>query len=136
VNTHDELAARRRASRPSAADTQPAGVEPLDYCQCNRGPVIGIVTYTDTRLQFFSLEDWHARTHHDAANLRCIDCLADAAMDVANGVVRERMQEMARKRGAEMNAMMQRNEMRREAGLPVATWIDGDGNERFAGGER
>ncbi|MER6534667.1 hypothetical protein ABT215_12830 [Streptomyces sp900105755] len=114
-------------------------VEAIDYCQCNRGPVIGIVSYTDTRLQFFSLEDWHARTHHDAADLRCVDCLADAAMDIANGVVRERMRESARQRGEEMDALMRRNEMRKQAGLPLEPeWIDPDpeGNAWPVGGAR
>lgn len=135
MNDHDELAARRQARQTTTVDAEPLGFEPLDYCQCNRGPVIGIVTYTDTRLQFFSLEDWHARTHHDAADLRCVDCLADAAMDIANGVVRERMREAARQRGEEMDALMRRNEMRRQAGLPLE-WIDPGGNEWPVGGER
>lgn len=139
----DELSARRRARREGRAnqaatvDDQPVHGEPLDYCQCNRGPVIGVVTYNDTRLQFFSLEDRHARTHQDAANLRCVDCLADAAMDIANGVVRERMRESARQRGEEMDALMRRNEMRRQAGLPLE-WIDPDpeGNAWPVGGGR
>lgn len=137
MSDHDELAARRRVRQLPTVDAQPTGAEPLDYCQCNRGPVIGIVTYTDTRLQFFSLEDRHARTHHDAANLRCIDCLADAAMDIANGVVCEQMRESTRQRGAEMDALMRRNEMRRQAGLPLE-WIDPDpeGNAWPAGGRR
>ena len=132
-NLSDELA-RRRARRDAAtSEAEPTDAEPLDYCQCNRGPVVGVVTYTDTRLQFFSLEDRHARSHQDAANLRCIDCLADAAMDIANGVVRARMRESARQRGEEMDALMRRNEMRRQAGLPLE-WIDPGGNEWPVGG--
>lgn len=137
MSTHDELAARRQGRRTTTVDAQPTGAEPVDYCQCNRGPVIGVVTYTDTRLHFFSLEDRHTRTHHDAAYLRCVDCLADAAMDIASGAVRERMRESARQRGEEMDALMRRNEMRRQAGLPME-WIDPDpeSNAWPAGGGR
>ena len=141
TKSHDELASRRarRGAAPSqTVDSQPGQGEPLDYCQCNRGPVIGVVTYTDTRLQFFSLEDWYCRHLGEAAaDLRCVDCLADAAMDIANGVVRERMRESARRRGEEMDALMRRNEMRRQAGLQPE-WIDPDpeGNAWPVGGGR
>jgi hypothetical protein len=99
----------------------------VDYCQCGRGPVIGVVSYTDTRLRFYSLEAWYCRHLGDAAaDLRCIDCLTDAAMDVANGVVRERMREQARERAAQLEA------------LRAGEWIDPDpeGNAWPAGGAR
>lgn len=137
MSDRDELAARRQARQVTDVVAEPLEAEAVDYCQCNRGPVIGVVTYTDTRLQFFSLEDWHVRTHQDAANLRCVDCLADVAMDIATGVVRERSRESARQRGEEMDALMRRNEMRRQAGLPLE-WIDPDpeGNAWPVGGEQ
>jgi hypothetical protein len=99
----------------------------VDYCQCNRGPVIGVVSCTDTRLRFYSLEDWYCRHLGEAAaDLRCIDCLTDAALDVANGVIRERMRQMARERAEQMKE------------LRPGEWIDPDpeSNAWPVGGER
>lgn len=128
----------RNLFRTTTVDAQPTNTEPVDYCQCGRGPVIGFVTHTDTQLWFSSLESYQARTHHDAADLRCVDCLADAAMDVANGVVRERMREIGRQRDEEFAALQRQNAMRRAAGLPVLqTAIIPDGCPDWpAGGER
>lgn len=112
--------------------------EPVDYCQCGRGPVIGVVSYTDTRLQFFSLTDSYCRHLGEAAaDLRCVDCLADASMDVANGVIRERMRQQAQERAAQIEAIQRQNEMRRAAGLPeVRSYTPGDCDEWPTGGER
>lgn len=127
----------RSLFRTAAADAQPSGVEPLDYCQCNRGPVIGIVQYNDKQLWFFSLESWQASTHHDAADLRCVDCLAEAAQAVADGVIREQMREQARKRASEMEALTRTNAMRREADLPIVPSIRPEGGYEWPmGGDR
>lgn len=132
----DELAARRQARQTTTVDAEPLGFEPLDYCQCNRGPVVGIVQYNDRQLWFFSLESRQARTHHDAADLRCGDCLTEAAQAVANGVIRDQMREVSRQRASEVEALMRQNEMRREAGLPIVPGIFPEGNEWPTGGEQ
>jgi len=123
--------------RTTTVDAQPTNAEPVDYCQCGRGPVIGVVSYNDTRLRFYSLEDWYCRHLGEAAaDLRCVDCLADAALDVANGVVRERMRQRARDRAAELDALMRQNEMRHAAGLPVVhQYIPGEGSCEWPTGD-
>lgn len=89
--------------------------EQLDYCQCNRGPVIGVVHFNAERVWFFSMESHQARTHHEAADLRCVDCLADAALAVATGAIRDQMQDVARQRAAEIDAARRRTAMREGA---------------------
>lgn len=128
----------RSLFRTTTADAPVSQAEPLDYCQCGRGVVIGVVSYNDTRLRFYSLEDWYCRHLGEAAaDLRCVDCLADAALDVANGVVRERMREQSRERAAQIEAIQRKNEMRRAEGLPEAqSWIPGGSDEWPLGGER
>jgi hypothetical protein len=128
----------RSLFRTTTVDAPPTNAEPVDYCQCGRGAVIGVVSYTDTRLRFYSLEDWYCRHLGEAAaDLRCIDCLADAAMDVANGVVREQMRKKAQERAAQIEAIQRQNEMRRAEGLPeVRSWIPGDCDEWPTGGTR
>lgn len=128
----------RSLFRTTTSDAPTSHAEPLDYCQCGRGVVIGVVSYNDTRLRFYSLQDWYCQHLGEAAvDLRCIDCLADAAMDVANGVVREQMRAKAQERAAQLEAIQRQNEMRREAGLPeVRSWIPGDCDEWPTGGER
>lgn len=126
----------RQLRRTATPDAHAPQAEPLDYCQCSRGPVIGaVLAYTD-QLRFFPLSNSKAEHPDNVLYLRCIDCLADISMDVANGVIEERMRKLARERGEEMTALMRRNEMRREAGLPLAVGFDEDGNELFAGGKR
>lgn len=119
-----------------AAPSQHHGAELVDYCQCNRGPVIGIVQFTDKQLWFSSLESWQAGTHRDAADLRCVDCVAEAAQAVASGVVREEMRKASRRRASEMEALMRQNAMRREAGLPIVPVIVPEGSDEWPGGER
>ncbi|MFF8544748.1 hypothetical protein ACF060_31180 [Streptomyces werraensis] len=110
--------------------------EPLDYCQCNRGPVIGsVIAYPDHFL-FFPLSNPKATFPENVVHLRCVDCVADISQDVATGVIEQQMKEMARQRAEDMTALMRRNEMRREAGLQMAVGIDEDGNEKFAWGAR
>lgn len=128
----------RSLFRTTTVDTLTSTAEPVDYCQCGRGPVIGVVSYTGSRLTFYSLEDWYC--HHlgeAAADLRCVDCLTDTAMDVANGVIKERMREQSRQRAAEIDALMRTNAMRAEAGLPVIPGVIPEGCEQWpTGGER
>jgi len=120
----------RSLFRTATSDAPASNAEPVDYCQCGRGPVIGVVSCTDTRLRFYSLEDWYCRHGDAAADLRCVDCLADAALNVANGVIRKQMRAQARERAAQLEAIQRQNKMRREAGLPeIQSWIPGDCDE-------
>lgn len=126
----------RSLFRTTCEDWPSSQTEPLDYCQCGRGPVIGAVIACTDRLLFFPLSNKKAEAPENVLYLRCVDCLADISMDVANGVIKERMRKMARERAEAMAALMRRNKMRRAAGMPVACGLDEDGNERFAGGQR
>lgn len=127
---HTMSAVVRQLRRTAPPDVStPQGPEPLDYCECNRGPVIGsVIVYAD-QLRFFPLSNRKAELGENVLYLRCVDCVADISMDVANGVIRDRMQKLARERAEEMAALMRTNEMRREAGLPIVPGFIPDGNE-------
>ncbi|MFW3477385.1 hypothetical protein [Streptomyces microflavus] len=113
---------RRTATAKSSLAGQP---EPLDYCECNRGPVIGaVVAYTDHVL-FFPLSNKKAEYPENVAYLRCVDCLTDTSLDVANGVIEAQVKEMVRQRAVEMDALMRQNAMRKEAGLPIVPSVPG-----------
>jgi len=89
-------------------------------CQCGRGPAIGTCVVTDTRLRFRAFHELPAVYHlHRVTDWACVDCVADAALDVANGVIKEQMRKVGRERAEEMAALKQQNEMRRAAGLPT-----------------
>ena len=75
---------------------------------------------TGTRLLFRAFHELPAVYHlHRVTDWACVDCVADVALDVANGVIKERMREVSRQRAEEMAALKQQNEMRRAAGLPT-----------------
>lgn len=128
----------RNLFRTTAAEWPSSQAEPVDYCQCGRGPVIGVVSYTATRLLFHSLDDSYCRHLGEAAaDLRCADCLTDAALDVANGVIRGQMREKGRERAEQIEAIQRQNEMRRAAGLPeIRSYIPEGCDEWPMGGER
>lgn len=87
-------------------------------CQCGRGPAIGTCVVTDTRLRFRAFHELPAVYHlHHVTDWACVDCVADAALDVANGVIKEKMREIGRQRAEEMAALKRQNEMRRAGGL-------------------
>lgn len=95
------------AAAPSAAvnlapDSMPRlGVLGGD-CLCGRGETIGTCLVTAGRLWFRAFHDGVAAYHlARVTDWACIDCLADTALDVANGVIREQMRETGRKRAAE-----------------------------------
>lgn len=70
-------------------------------CLCGRGQTIGTCRVTDTRLWFRAFHEAPAVYHlQNVTDWACVDCVADAALDVANGVVRERMREIGRQRAA------------------------------------
>jgi formate-dependent nitrite reductase cytochrome c552 subunit len=126
----------RNLFRTTTTDVPAETAEPVDYCQCNRGPVIGaVIAYTD-HLLFFPLSNKKAEWPENVTYLRCVDCLADISMDVTNGVIEERMKKLARERAESMAVLMRRNEMRRASGLPIAVGLDEDGTEKFVGGQR
>lgn len=96
-------------------------------CLCGRGPTIGTCHMTDTRLWFRAFHEEPAVYHfQNVTDWACVDCVADAALDVANGVIKERMREKVRQRAAEIDALMRTNEMRREAGLPIVPFLPGE----------
>ena len=71
--------------------------ESVDYCECGRGPVVGLLTYTNSRALFRTAADGTPAHDQGAADLRCLDCVADAVAAVASGEVRDRMREEARR---------------------------------------
>lgn len=78
-------------------------------CQCGRGETIGTVHYSDGRLWFRAFHNGPAGWHLDnATDWRCPDCIADEAIAVANGEVRERMNQVLLKRRQEIEEMMAR----------------------------
>lgn len=68
-------------------------------CLCGRGETIGTCIVTASRLWFRAFHEPPAVYHLErVTDWVCVDCLADAALDVAQGVIRERMQEEGRRR--------------------------------------
>jgi hypothetical protein len=95
-------------------------------CRCGRGPTIGTCEATATRLWFRAFHQQPAAYHlQHATDWACVDCVADITLDVANGVIQERMREMGRERAEQMTALMRRNDMRRADGLPIIPSIQG-----------
>lgn len=71
-------------------------------CLCGRGQVIGTCIVTANRLWFRAFDESPAAYHlARVTDWACVDCVADAALDVADGVVRERMREQGRERAEE-----------------------------------
>lgn len=64
-------------------------------CLCGRGSTIGTCIVSSTpRLLFRAFYDGPAAFHLSrVTNWACVDCVADAAMDVASGVVRKHMED-------------------------------------------
>jgi hypothetical protein len=72
-------------------------------CQCGRGPAIGTCHWTAGRLNLRAFHDGPATYHlENAADWACVDCIADVALDVASGKVREEMRRSVEKRRAEL----------------------------------
>lgn len=72
--------------------------EATDDCECGRGPVVGLLTYTNSRVLFRAVDEGTPARDLSAADLRCLDCVADAVAEVASGEVAQRMREAARSR--------------------------------------
>jgi formate-dependent nitrite reductase cytochrome c552 subunit len=92
----------RQLRRTTIADAHPLGTEPVDYCQCGRGPVIGVfalrVGGSNDRLAFFPLSSVYSSLPEVAADLCCLDCVTDAVADFASGKTNAELQEQARQR--------------------------------------
>lgn len=70
-------------------------------CLCGRGPAIGTCHWTAGRLNFRAFHDGPASYHlENTADWACVDCVADVALDVASGKVREHMRRSVEKRRA------------------------------------
>lgn len=70
-----------------------------DDCQCGRGPVVGLLTFTSSRVLFRAADEGTPQRDQNAADLRCLDCVADAVAEVASGDVRKRMRQEGREAG-------------------------------------
>ena len=83
----------------------------VDYCQCDRGPVIGAVTYTENRMWFSPVGTPKGDNPERSSELCCIDCVADTAQRIASGAVLTERQAAARERSEEMNVLRQRSKI-------------------------
>lgn len=65
-------------------------------CLCGRGQAIGTCIVTASRLWFRAFRESPAAYHLErVTDWACVDCVADAALDVASGVIRDRMRKVA-----------------------------------------
>lgn len=98
----------RNLFRTATTDAPSSQAEPLDCCQCGRGPVIGVfglrVGGSNDRLAFFPLGSVYASLPEVADELCCLDCVTDAVADLASGKTNAELQEMARQRRQMMSA--------------------------------
>jgi hypothetical protein len=68
----------------------PVTAVPGGDCLCGRGPAIGTIAWTSGRVWFRAFHDGPVAYHHaNAADWACVDCVADIAVAVASGEVRE-----------------------------------------------
>ncbi len=91
--------------------SRPAGGWPAEMpqfnvpCECGRGPVIGTLTWTGTRMNFRAFHGGPSVFHDEnAADGACVDCVADTAVAVASGEVREHMRAIGMRQRAAMLA--------------------------------
>jgi len=71
-------------------------------CLCGRGTAIGTCVITATRLWFRAFHEPPVAYHLErATDWACVDCVADAALAVASGEVREAMRRAGRPRVSE-----------------------------------
>jgi hypothetical protein len=94
----------RNLFRTTTVDAPSLGVDPVDYCECNRGPVIGAIGLraggSNDRLSFFPLGSIYANISEFAEDLRCLDCVTEAVSDLASGKTVAEMEEITRQRRA------------------------------------
>ena len=71
-------------------------------CLCGRGAAIGTCIVTASRLWFRAFHEPPAAYHLErCTDWACVDCVADAAVAVASGEVREAIRRIARNRHPE-----------------------------------
>jgi len=71
-------------------------------CLCGRGPAIGTCINTATRMWFRAFHDGPAVCHLErCTDWACVDCVADNALAVATGEVREQMRQITEHRTEE-----------------------------------
>lgn len=81
--------------KAGALTVAPGGAD----CLCGRGEAIGTLTWTSGRMSFRAFHDGPACFHHEnSTDWACLDCVADTALAVAAGKVREDMRRIARER--------------------------------------
>ncbi|MFF2731742.1 hypothetical protein ACFVS9_28025 [Streptomyces sp. NPDC058008] len=102
--------------QPTQAPPLRAVFDAVDYCQCDRGPVIGVVTYTESRMWFFPVGTRNGDNPEGSPELCCVDCLAETAQRIASGAVLAERQAVARERAEETSALRQRSQ------ISVADW--------------
>lgn len=94
----------RSLFRTTAVDAPTSATEPLDYCQCGRGAVIGAVGLRvggcNDRLAFFPIGSICADFPEYAEDLRCLDCVTEAVAGLASGKTQAEMDEISRQRRA------------------------------------
>lgn len=68
-------------------------------CLCGRGATLGTCTFTSGRIRFRAFHDGPAAFHLEhVLDWACVDCIADTALAVATGEVRETMRQIAKER--------------------------------------
>lgn len=74
-------------------------------CQCGRGPALGTCHWTAGRMSFRAFHNGPAVFHlANVVDWACADCIADAAVAVASGKVREEMRRITSERRDEIGA--------------------------------
>ena len=65
-------------------------------CPCGWGHAIGSLSWTAGRMWFRAFHDGPEAFHHyNAADWACADCVADTAVAIASGEVRDAMRKIA-----------------------------------------
>lgn len=83
----------------------------VDYCECGRGPVIGRVSYGADQMRFFPVGTLKGDDHEDAADLRCIDCVAETATKVAVGEAKGELRSLAMEVREKQIALLRRSQV-------------------------
>lgn len=84
-----------------AIDNPPTLGELGGDCDCGRGPTIGTIAFTTSRMWFRVFYDGPAAFHLErAADWACVDCIADTAIAVATGEVRAAIRRVTQERNA------------------------------------
>ncbi|WP_075737504.1 hypothetical protein [Streptomyces acidiscabies] len=82
-----------------AADQRPILGELGGDCLCGRGPAIGTCIVTAGRMWFRAFHEGSAAYHLErCTDWACVDCVADNALAVATGEIRDALRRIARER--------------------------------------